>query len=239
MSKVLLIIGAVLVIVGLLFFVVTMSICGWDFGTFSAAGRVERTFEVSGDFENISISSETADFAIRPSEDGECRVVCIERERLGYRVAVADGALTVSEKEERKWYDYIFSFGQDSITVYLPRSEYSALMIEGDTADVNILGGFSFASMDISLDTGTVRTSASVSGDAKIKTSTGDIYVEDATLGSLGISSSTGSAHLAGVNVCGAVMLTRSTGKVYINDLVTSDKMTINVFIFVEKTVFL
>lgn len=219
MGKVLMIIASLLIIVGLLFFVVTMSIYGWDFGKLATSGYVERSYEPVGDFSDVSIDTKTASVSFALSTDGVCRVVCFEKERVQHSVSVSDGTLTVKCEDGRRWYDRIFNFGKDTVTVYLPESEYDKLCIKGDTGDVNIPTGFAFGSMDISLDTGDVRTSASVAADAKIKTSTGDVYLSSLTLGSLDVVSSTGDVHIDKVGTVGGVRLERSTGNVYINEL--------------------
>ncbi len=213
------IIASLLIIVGLLFFVVTMSIYGWDFGKLATSGYVEHSYEPVGDFSSISIDTETADVSFALSTDGACRVVCFEKERVQHSVSISGGTLTIKCEDGRRWYDRIFDFGKDTVTVYLPESEYAGLSIKGHTGDVNIPADFAFGAMDISLDTGDVRTLASVAGDAKIKTSTGDVYLSALTLGSLDVVSSTGDVHIDKVSSMGAVRLERSTGNVYINEL--------------------
>lgn len=76
------------------------------------------TYEVSKDFSDISISTDTADIIFALSDDGTCKVECYEEENAKHSVTVENDVLIV--KTNKSWYDYIgYSFGWSKITIYL------------------------------------------------------------------------------------------------------------------------
>ena len=95
------------------------------------------TYEVSKDFSDISISTDTADIIFALSDDGTCKVECYEEENAKHSVTVENDVLIV--KTNKSWYDYIgYSFGWSKITIYLPKEEYSELSINESTGTVEI-----------------------------------------------------------------------------------------------------
>ena len=201
--------------------IVTSTACSLN-GDFTALGTVKykrNTYEVSEEFHNVSIDTDTADIRFIRSEDETCRVVCDEREKVKYSVSVEEGTLSVALIDEREWFDYIgISFQTPVISVYLPKTEYGALVIEASTGDVEIPNGFTFESIDISLSTGDVTNRASASSNVKIKTSTGDIYVEAIKANILNLSVSTGKVTASKI-VCEEMTVDVSTGKTYLSDV--------------------
>ena len=177
--------------------------------------------EVNEEFNNISIKTDTADIAFVPSEDGMCRVVCYEEERKRHSVEVENGTLTVNVIDDKKWYAYIgFAIDSPEITVYLPEAEYSALVIEESTGDIEISKDFEFKSIDISLSTGDVKSYASAAEAIQIEASTGNIYAERLSASSLAITVSTGKVTVSDVTCDGDITIGVSTGKVYFADIV-------------------
>ena len=206
-TKIWLIIAASLVLIGLMIFAAVMAVYRWDF--------TERE-----EFSNISMKTQTADIQFAASDDGICRVVCYETENEKHSVSVENGTLTVSSVDEREWYEFGISAGTPKITVYLPESEYAALIIKESTGDVEIPKDFMFESIDISLSTGDVKSFASASELIKILTSTGDICVENVSADMLDLSVSTGDVTVSSVTCEGDVAVGVSTGKAYLSDIV-------------------
>ncbi len=222
-TKAWLIIAASLVLIGCIIFVGVMSTLRWDFTKLSTVKYETNTYEISEAFDGISMITDTTDIVFAFSDDGKSRVECHEEENAKHSVIVEDGTLTVELIDERSVYDFIgyigLNFGSPKITVYLPKAEYASLLIHKDTGDVEIPENFTFKDVDISLSTGDVDFCASVSEMIKIKTSTGDICVENIFAGSLDLSASTGKVTASGVNCEGDVTVGVSTGKAYLTDI--------------------
>ena len=101
------------------------------------------------------------------SDDGKCKVVCRDQEKIEYVVSVNDGVLSVSVKDQRKWYEHItiMSFESAKITVYLPKTEYGKLSVKGSTCDIMIPADFSFDDVKIETSTGDVEELASATNN--------------------------------------------------------------------------
>ncbi|MBE7087439.1 MAG: DUF4097 domain-containing protein [Clostridiales bacterium] len=218
--KIWLIIAASLVILGVAIFAISMASVGWDFTKLSTGNYETNTYDVTEEFADISIKTDTADIVFMPSDDGKCKVICYEESKVKHSVSVVDGVLTVDTVDARKWYDHIgIHFGSPKITVYLPEGEYSSLKIEESTGDIEISHVFGFEDINIFLSTGDVNCYASAKEDVKIKASTGDIRIENISAGSLNISVSTGKVTVSGATVAGDITVGVSTGKVYLTDI--------------------
>jgi len=222
-AKVWLIIAACLVLIGCLLFAGLMTSLKWDFNKLATVKYSAKTYEIIDAFDSISMNTDTADIVFALSDDGTCKVECHEAENENHSVAVKDGTLVIELVDKKSVADYIYYIGinNDSpkITVYLPKSEYSALSIHEDTGDIEIPGDFTFKNVELSSSTGDVDLRADASGTIKIKTSTGDIRVEDISAGELDLSVSTGTVNVSGVSCKGDVRVKVSTGKAYLTDV--------------------
>ena len=213
--------AACLVLTGVVVFCITMAANQWDFSRLDNDKQTTRTFDVTGDFRNISVLFETEDVEFRLSGDGKCKVVCVEREKEPHTVSVADGTLKIERTDKREWYDHLtlFSFDKQTITVYLTETGYEALRMKGSTGDVKVPGDFGFGSIEIAVSTGDVDCRATSSGLLRIGTSTGDIRLENLLAGELDLAVSTGRVEAASV-VCGGDVTVRvSTGKTILTDI--------------------
>ncbi|MBR2023757.1 MAG: DUF4097 family beta strand repeat protein, partial [Clostridia bacterium] len=206
-------VGIALVSLGLILFIIVMSVNAWNFSALSTTKMQTREYTLTQDFNAISIDVETADVTFVKTDDGTKKVVCYEEENRAHAVSVQDGALNVSVTDTRKWYEYIgISWHNPSITVYLPETEYGVLQLKSSTGDIEIPQNFRFDSLDVTLSTGDITVSASVVNNAKIKTTTGDVCVERTSVGALDISVTTGDVEIDQVSASGAVKVNVTTG---------------------------
>ena len=204
-----------LVVIGLIIFVGTMAVNGWDFRKLGTGKYETNTYVISEEFSNISIKTNTADVVFAPSDDGKFKVVCYEENKVKHSVRVENEALTINVVDTRKWYEHIgFNFRSPRITVYLPEGEYGSLKINESTGDIVLAKDFSFASIDISVSTGDVKCLASSSGDVKIGVSTGEVKLSGVSCKSFTSKGSTGDISLNNVVVAEKISIERSTGDV-------------------------
>lgn len=192
---------------------------------FTACGSKMVTNEhtINETFENISFNIDTANINIYSSTDGACKVVCYEREKENHTVSVENGTLTISLKDV-EWYKEVHFFSKSpKITMYLPAAEYNTLFIDSSTGDVEIAKDFTFNYMDITLSTADVKCYASVKETAKITTSTGGIAVENASVGALNLSLSTGDVHVHNIECAGNISLDSSTGEMDFSNITCKD----------------
>ena len=176
--------------------------------------------KIDEEFNSISIKTDTAHIEFVPSDDGMCKVVCYEEAKKSHSVEVQNSTLTVNVVNYKKWYDYIgVNIDSPKITVYLPEAEYSSLVVEGSTGDLEISKDFGFKSIDISLSTGDVMCYASAKEAIKIVASTGDIYAESISASSLDLTVSTGRVTVSDITCEGDITIGVSTGKAYLSDI--------------------
>lgn len=214
------IVASSLILAGSLIFCTVMSILKWDFTKLSTTKFETNDHVIAEDFNSICIDTDTADIEFLISDNDKTSVVCHEHEGEGHAVAVKDGTLTIELKDTRKWYEHIgINFGSTKITVYLPESEYTSLLINMDTSDVKIPNDFMFESINISGSTGDVTCLASAQEFIKIKTSTGNIELEGISAHELDLSVTTGDIKLSDIECDGDIEIKVSTGKSRIEDV--------------------
>ena len=216
-----LIAAASLVVVGLIIFAAVMTVYGWNFNRLDTGKYETNTYEINEKFSNISIKTDTADIVFLPSDKGKCSVVCYEKINVRHTVSVTDDTLIIDAVDTRKWYEYVgINSKSPKITVYLPESEYAALVIKESTDDIEIPDSFKFESIDVSVSTGNVRCYASATETVKIAVSTGNVSVADISTGRLELSASTGNVTVTGVSCREDVKIGVTTGKVELTDIV-------------------
>ena len=219
-TKIWLIIAASLMLIGCIIFVGVMSILKWDFTKLSTVKYETNNYEITENFNNISIITETADVVFVPSENQKASVVCHEQKNMKHSVTVQNGKIVIEVVDTRKWYEYIgINIGAPKITVYIPQGEYGALLVKSSTGNVEIPKEFKFENIDISESTGSVTNYASASENIIIKTSTGNIRVENVSANTLDLSVSTGGVTVSNVTTEGDVKIKVSTGKTNLTNI--------------------
>ena len=230
MKKGVIITAVILMVIGLVIFVAALL-----FGeSLKPAQMVETRYPVSEPFTDIVIKPHEVNIRFLPSTDGTCSVVCnlaqrakktakielseqavIDQTTLGgmrILVSVKEEKLWIESEDHRTWIDHLFSFGEQTVTVYLPKETYRNLKIESTTGDVELPNGFTFESVQID-------GSTSASGAVGIHTTTGDITLLGAAAQSLDLSATTADVRIQNSSVKGDVSIALSTGKTEIEGL--------------------
>lgn len=194
----------------------------------SIAGILEtKEYEINDKFSDIEIITDTADIEVILSENLNTSVVCAEQKNINHSVRVKDNTLLIKVDDNRKWYEYInINFGKTKITIYLPKNEYGELFIDSDTGNINIPNNFNFNSIDIIDDTGNVKNYASVNDNIKIKTSTGNIHIENINANIIDLSASTGNIKIVNAK-CVDLLSKVDTGNVLLKNVVATEKFII------------
>ena len=177
--KLWLIVAASLVVIGCVIFASVMSTLKWDFSKLSTQNFELNTHEITEDFSNISIVSNTADIVFKVSENKNCSVVCFEKETEKHSVFVQDDTLFVEINHETEWYQHIgINFESPKITIFLPESEYDSLIVKESTGDINIQN-ISLKALNLSVSTGDVFLTNIKCENFTSKSDTGDISLEN------------------------------------------------------------
>lgn len=213
MKKTLLILAAGLVVLGLLLTTAALFATDFTFNFFQTE-TIERTIDLTEEFQNIAIYVDTSDVHFLPALDGKGRIYLTETENLFHDVSVVNDTLTVRTVDTRRWYEQPFSSGTMSVEIYLPQSRYVNFLCETDTGDLHMPGAFLFSIADIETDTGDVDWQADLSGRLSISTDTGDTLLLGLSAGSLELDSDTGDMQIVNTVTLKEMKIENDTGDV-------------------------
>lgn len=237
-TKIFIVVALVMLAAGIILFVGGAISVGFNFKEL-AGTLAEQTYVIEESFDNIQMNGDVCGFRIARSEDGTCRVVIKQLDRLDYSSEVINGTLTVRETDNRKWYERIGIFtGVSEAVVYLPEDEYAGVTAESDVGYVTVEGGFTFDRVTLKSDTGKISVNGVKVGALDAEASTGAVVIEkvhasggiatDVSTGrtvissvecaSLDIESDTGRVRLANVLVEGDMRVENDTGNVILED---------------------
>ena len=179
------------------------------------------TVEIDGIFRDIDIDSRAEDLTILHADDGVCKAVFYGSDRQKHEVRVENGTLFIRITEEGKWYDRIafFSSQKTGIELYLSQTQYSSLQIKSSTGDIEVTERVSFEDVDIAVGTGDIRSRASVSGKASVKTGTGDITLEDMSAGAVSIVTASGDTDMRSVESSGDIKIKSASGDICMEEV--------------------
>lgn len=209
-----------LVFIGSIVFGGVMMFIKWDFTKLCTVEYETNTYELSDNFNDISVISNTSEIEFIISDNEQCKVVCYEEVSEKHSVSVENDVLLIKVVDAKKWYEHIGIFnGSPKITVYLPKSEYKTLSVKDDTGAVSVPKDFRFESADISTSTGFVKYSASVSDFVNIEASTGSIQVNDISAKTVDLVVSTGKVTVSSVSCEEDISVNVSTGKTELTDV--------------------
>lgn len=208
--------AVILLVVGVLISGISVAVLGFDFHKLSTVEYETNTYEVNESFQNITIKADIENINFVLSDDGTCKVVCLEAKEDRHQVSVQDDTLMISKNEKQGMQLVNFAVVTESpkIEVYLPNDQYQALFVEAETGNVGISKDFTFESISVTLDTGAVSSQASASGDVNIKTDTGLITVSGVSAYGMRLTSETGSMNIENIELSGNMEIHESTGKV-------------------------
>lgn len=217
MKKIIIWIAAGLMFLGIALFLGLGFYTSFDFTRLDSVKYITNTYDITDQFHSIDIDTVTADIEFRRSEDGQCRVVCYEREKMTHEVSVSNGVLEIAVNDSRSWFDHItvFNFETPVVTVYLPEGDYQSLKIDNTTGDLKLSGKWAVDELSLETTTGDISvTDISCKGDVFVHVTTGDIRLEDMTCKSLNAEGSTGDAVFTNVIAVAAMRVHRTTGDI-------------------------
>lgn len=219
-AKIWLIVAASLMVLGLIVYGAGVVLMDGDLSKLGTAKYETNTHTLYEEFRDIRVELDTADIRLLLAEDGVGYIECYEETNARHSVTVENGTLTIRVVNEKKWYEYIdVDWSTPEITVYLPKEEYGALTVKGDTGSVMLPKTIRFDSIDVDTDTGGVVCLSSASKSIRIKTSTGTIRVKEVQAETLTLSASTGLVSASSVTCRGDVAIRVGTGLTVVNNV--------------------
>ena len=195
-NKKLIVTVIVCLILGVSVCLTVLILSGFDFGVLNTVKYETKTYETEEEFSAVSIEVSTENIVFLPSEDGKCRIVSSESEKIKHDVTVEDGTLSIKLNDGRKWYEYLgFALGAGDVTIYLPNKVYNSLKIDVSTGDIKI--------SDLTFD-----------GDVEINVSTGKAELDNVNCKNFISDGSTGNVKLNNVIATEKFTIKRSTGDI-------------------------
>ena len=196
---------------------------------FDKEALVSSTVNIEGSFDKMNISLDTSDLEFKVATDGVNKIEYIDRPKVSHETKVSDGTLVVTTKDERKWYEKWFSFDFDfrnaTAIIYLNETEYKSLTVLDHTGDVKVSDVFSFDTLSIEANTGSIEVEALVNSSINLKASTGSVALKKQNVsGDVKVESQTGSVRIETLR-CNNLTATVSTGDIKLIDVVTVAKI--------------
>lgn len=202
MKKVL-VIALILVILGAILFAVGFAAKGFRISSTYGDFHTE-SVTVEDSFEGIQIKGSYHVLRVIPSEEDTCHAEFDASEKITTTVEVADGVLTVQQKDLRKWYEFIgWSGNRGDLTLFLPEKAYAKLTVDSGSGSVELNTPYAF-------------------GNVEIEVGSGRISAQGLTAESLKTHISSGSGTFSGVTVNGALTATVSSGSMNLTEIRTA-----------------
>lgn len=190
----------------------------------SALTFVRNTYEITDDFKRISISENQSDIQLLPSEDGTCKIICEESEKVFYLIEVVAGTLYIEVVDERDWLDHVGIFLETpELLIYLPKSEYDSLGIDNVSGSITVPEGFSFSDVDINTTSGSIKFYSNANGELELYTVSGSITAENASPESFSANTTSGKIKVSSLSVQGEFIAGSVSGGMEISDCECSD----------------
>lgn len=186
---------------GLLIILAAMVWIRFDVRRLNTVRFETKTYPVLESFRHIDVRDVDCDVRLLLSEDGSCRVVCTESDRIVNRVEVRDDTLTITRNDERRWYERfsIWWGGDLTLTVYLPEQEYQSLFLKTVSGDISVPEQLSFAAAELSSISGDISFLARTDGGLTITSTSGEIRGGNAAGGDVRVTAVSGDVRLSGV----------------------------------------
>lgn len=193
-----------------------------------AGAYEEKSFSVDQEFSILIIDADTENISFVVSDNEKCSVVSTERERVYHTVTNEGGKLTVKTVDDRRWYEKFGISYDNRITVYLPRSNSTSVIINADTGNVEIPEDFTFEHIDINVDTGNVICNASATTFISIESDTGNILMKNNSAEKVELETETGNISASGAR-CDYLSAKTDTGDILASDIICTDELRASV----------
>lgn len=176
-AKKALIIAGACAAAGLILAFAAMAIIRFDVERLNTMKFETRTYEVRESFQHIEIRDVDCDVRLLPADDGQCRVTCVESDKIVNTVEVKDGVLTVTRQDNRRWYERmgIWWSGDADVTVYLPEREYQSIVLKTVSGEIDVPEDFTFTTADTATTSGDISFLARTTGGLTLKSTSGKI----------------------------------------------------------------
>ncbi|MGN1048779.1 MAG: DUF4097 family beta strand repeat-containing protein [Eubacteriales bacterium] len=223
-KKVAIIAASALIAVGLLISFGAIIAMDFDFSGMNTITPVTNAYSVKESFTNINIEGAECDIRLLASDDGLCKVLCSESDKISHSVEVNNKALFIKRTDNRKWYEHIGVYwGKMEIAVYLPQSDYEYLYVKSLSGNIEIPEGFSFVEADIHNTSGDIFFSANTENDLSVKNVSGKLSVSNSSPIRLDAESTSGNVTISSVKSAAELSVKTVSGDIGLRDIECKD----------------
>lgn len=160
-----------------------------------------RTYKVDKKFSDININDSSNTVRVLPTNEKICRVECYESKDTRYDVRVENGTLNINRRDRRGFISFVgFSFGDYTLTVYLPESEYGYVDISTASGDVEIGSKLTADKVNIDTASGDVKLDSLSCQMLTVNGASADIELTDVDCEELRAETVSGEMELANIN---------------------------------------
>lgn len=190
-----------------------VTVCDWNFANLDTVVYDTVTYEVGEQFTSVSVDSHIADISFIPCDGDSVSVVCYKPQNTDYSVGVDGNNLFITEIYDYTNNFHIFNFKNPTISVYMPRKNYTSLVVLSKTGDTYISDDFYFESIDVTATTGSVKCKDCEFDKIKVELSTGDIILESVNAKAIELSVTTGGIEVDSIKCTGDLYINVQTGE--------------------------
>ena len=226
-KKIWIIVAVSCIALGLILAGIAFANMKFNFSQLNHIALQTKTYNIEEAFSNIDISAAECDIRFYVSNDGTCRVECIENTKTAHTVSVDNDTLIITRTDNRKWYEHFgFFWGDMGIKVYLPEKVYSKLSVSSVSGDIYIPGDFTFDTAELLNTSGDIAFESTAQKGLTAKTVSGDLKEYNIVGGTVEVKSTSGDIKISKLSV-EMLNAQRTSGEVDINDAVVTGRMSV------------
>lgn len=184
---------------GILLGILAFALLGFHPKNLSTIHNTLQTYPLEDSFQNISVLSGSCDVEFCIADSETARVVCPETEHVTYDVTTTDGTLTVRQIDNRRWFELVGIYWEDTpytITVYLPEAELNTIQVQSSSGNISLPDRLSCSTAELHSESGSISCQSDIADQLDIKTVSGDISVSDLSAGNTQLHTTSGEIDL-------------------------------------------
>lgn len=181
-TKVMLITGASIIAVGVVFTTVGL-VRGSSTSVGTAENYEKKVYDFSDDINNIKIKNSSHDVTFVKSDDKDTHVTVYDSDSIKHFVDVSSDTLNIDYEQKMISTHFFFNINLNNtripyIEVALPEDQYDSLVIDMSSAELYSPSDFTFDDTKITTSSGDIQYASKATDRLEIKTSSGCVNLE-------------------------------------------------------------
>lgn len=226
-----LIIGASLVVLGIMFMVGGYMLAGRNLSGFNSKNNnyVERTYECKGDIDSIRVEERSEHMTVKSGDVDKVTVTCYDnKDNEIYNIEEKDGSLAVIKNEKEGFSFFEIDFTDKETVITLPRDYKGSLDLKASSGGIDLTD---ITGTDIKIEntSGSIKISNTTADSLSAENSSGSITLKNVTSGSdISVANTSGSIKFENVTADGDVKAKGSSGSIKLDNLNAAGNIEIN-----------